>query len=246
MADVIGTPSVCKARTFRTPGQIISLTSDFSFVSDDSCRHIDILIIRFQSSNEFDADPFHPSMSVENPYINDHSHRSQTSSRIIDCSFRPCRQNLPTCIPENEPLSFGNDEFDSLKETNMNNTSEYLFSSPKKHSSNISQTIKQQPRVYPKTVSRLMASSPAHQNQYRVHRGIGPTTSSTATLTAVSSSVSPCLSPIRYAFNRSQISDSHSNEGIIQTDDGQTNQASLPTDDSSLKVSSKNKGNDFK
>lgn len=123
---------------------------------------------------------------------------------------------------------------------------EYLFSSPKKHSSNISQTIKQQPRVYPKTVSRLMASSPAHQNQYRVHRGIGPTTSSTATLTAVSSSVSPCLSPIRYAFNRSQISDSHSNEGIIQTDDGQTNQASLPTDDSSLKVSSKNKGNDFK
>jgi hypothetical protein len=33
VADVIGTPSVCKVRVFRTPGQIISLTSDFSFVS---------------------------------------------------------------------------------------------------------------------------------------------------------------------------------------------------------------------
>lgn len=32
VADVIGTPSVCKVRVFRTPGQIISLTSDFSFV----------------------------------------------------------------------------------------------------------------------------------------------------------------------------------------------------------------------
>jgi hypothetical protein len=173
-------------------------------------------------------------MSVENPYTNDHSHRSQTSSRIIDCSFRPYRQNLPACIPENEPLSLGNDEFDHWKGTNINNTSEYLFSSPKKHSSNTSQTIKQQSRVYPKTVSRLLASSPAHQNQYRVSRGIEQTTSSTATLTIVSSSVSPCLSPIRYALDRSRNSD---NEGVIQMDDGQTNQVSLPTDDSSLKVS---------
>ena len=36
VADVIGTPSVCKVRVFRTPGQIISLTSDFSFVSSSS------------------------------------------------------------------------------------------------------------------------------------------------------------------------------------------------------------------
>lgn len=230
IADVIGTPSVCKSRVFRTPGQIISLTSDFSFVSIHAFHKTSVYIILFQSSNEFDADPFHPSISAD-----DHSHRSQTSSRIIDCSFRPCRQNLPACIPENEPLSLGNDEFDHWKENN--NTSEYLFSSPKKHSSNVSQTIKQQPRVYPKTVSRLLASSPAHQNQYRVYRGKGQTGSSTTTLTAVASSVSPCLSPIRYAFDRSQISDSHSNEGVIQTDDGQMNQVSLPADDSSLKVS---------
>ena len=234
VADVIGTPSVCKARVFRTPGQIISLMSDFSFVSNQSFHKINAFIIRFQSSNEFDADPFHPSISAENPYVNDHSHRSQTSSRNIDCSFRPCRQNLPACIPENEPLSLGNDEFDHWKETN---TSEYLFSSPKKRSSNVSQTIKQQPRIYPNTVSRLLASSPAHQNQYRVYRGKGQAGSSTTTLTAISSSVSPCLSPIRYAFDRSQISDSHSNEGVIQMDDGQMNQVSLPADDSSLKVS---------
>ncbi len=35
VADVIGTPSVCKVRAFRTPGQIISLTSDFSFVRNN-------------------------------------------------------------------------------------------------------------------------------------------------------------------------------------------------------------------
>ncbi len=35
IADIIGTPSVCKVRAFRTPGQIISLTSDFSFVRND-------------------------------------------------------------------------------------------------------------------------------------------------------------------------------------------------------------------
>ena len=37
VADIIGTPSVCKVRAFRTPGQIISLTADFSFVRWTSC-----------------------------------------------------------------------------------------------------------------------------------------------------------------------------------------------------------------
>jgi hypothetical protein len=42
VADVIGTPSVCKVRVFRTPGQIISLTSDFSFVSFTKNECLDI------------------------------------------------------------------------------------------------------------------------------------------------------------------------------------------------------------
>lgn len=87
-----------------------------------------------------------------------------------------------------------------------------------------------------------MASSPAYQNQYRIYRGIGQTGSSTTTattLTTVSSSASPCLSPIRYTFDTSQSSESQSNEVAASTDDGQINQVSLPADDSSLKVCTK-------
>jgi hypothetical protein len=59
----------------------------------------------------------------------------------------------------------------------------------------------------------------------------------------VSSSGSPCLSPIRYAIDTSQINQSQSNEKFmhneenilpISTEDIQTK---LPMDDSSLKVS---------
>jgi len=160
--------------------------------------------------------------------------------------LRVYRQNLPACIPENEPISFGNDEFDDREDGNTNNTSNFLFSSPKRQLSNISQTIKQQPRIYPKTVSRLLASSPAHQNQYRLYRGIGQTITSTTTLATVSSSGSPCLSPIRYAIDTSQINQSQSNEKLMHIEENtipmpmediQANQISLPTDDSSLKVS---------
>jgi hypothetical protein len=65
-------------------------------------------------------------------------------------------------------------------------------------------------------------------------------------MTSVSSSGSPCLSPIRYSLDTSQLNQSQSyeksadiNENIIsmQSEDIQSNQILLPTDDSSLKVS---------
>ncbi|CAF1045354.1 unnamed protein product [Rotaria sordida] len=69
VADVIGTSSVCRVRAFRIPDQIISLTSDLSF-----------------SSNESDSDPFHTLTSIENIYSNNNSHRSISFSRVIDCN----------------------------------------------------------------------------------------------------------------------------------------------------------------
>ncbi|CAF5151578.1 unnamed protein product, partial [Rotaria socialis] len=66
------------------------------------------------------------------------------------------------------------------------------------------QTVKQQPRVYPKTISRLLASSPAHQSQFRLFRGMGPALN-TASALAVPTSASPCLSPIRYSLDISSI-----------------------------------------
>ena len=72
---------------------------------------------------------------------------------------------------------------------------------------------------------------------------MGQTGSSTTTttLTTVSSSASPCLSPIRYTFDTSQTDESQANEAAAttNTDDGQNNQLSLPADDSSLKVRTK-------
>lgn len=163
---------------------------------------------------------------------------------MTDCSLRVYRQILPSCIPENEPLVFGNDEFDDHED---GNTSKFLFSSPKKHLPNISQTIKQQPRIYPRTVSRLLASSPAHQNQYRLNREIGQTVTSTATMTTISSSGSPCLSPIRYSLDTSQINENQSINSIpMPTEDMQLNQNSFPTDDSSLKVSVNIQQNDMR
>jgi hypothetical protein len=61
-------------------------------------------------------------------------------------------------------------------------------------------------------------------------------------MTTVSSSGSPCLSPIRYALDTSQINQNQSTnieENIIPipTEEIQANQISLPIDDTSLKVS---------
>ncbi|UJR15322.1 hypothetical protein I4U23_002274 [Adineta vaga] len=120
VADVIGTPSVCKVRVFRTPGQIISLTSDFSF-----------------SSSESDSDHLHISTSVhsnpasttsnENIQINNSFHRSFSSSRIADCSLRVYRQPLPLCIPENEPISFGHDDIDEHEDAILKDDHQLLY-----------------------------------------------------------------------------------------------------------------------
>jgi hypothetical protein len=68
-------------------------------------------------------------------------------------------------------------------------------------------------------------------------------------MTTGSSSGSPCLSPIRYSLDTSQINQSQSDEKSTNIDeniitmpaeDVQSNQISLPADDSSLKVSTIN------
>lgn len=167
------------------------------------------------------------------------SHRSHSSSRNVECSLRVYRQALPACIPENEPLSFGNDEFDDREDISTSNTSDFLFSSPRGRSSNVSQTIKQQPRVYPKTIARLLASSPAHQNQYRRYHGLGPSIPSITSIT-MASSCSPCLSPIRYTLETSEThpSSTHTDEEIstMPTEDAQSSQFLLPPDNASVKV----------
>ncbi|CAF4533905.1 unnamed protein product [Rotaria sp. Silwood1] len=231
VADVIGTPSVCKVRVFRTPGQIISLTSDFSF-----------------SSSESDSDHLHISTSThsnpasvisnENIPINNSFHRSFSSSRLIDCSLRVYRQPLPLSIPENEPISFGHDDIDEHDDASTSNISDFLFCSPKGRSSTALQTIKQQPRIYPKTISRLLASSPAHQNQFRLFRGMGQilNTATTSNL-AVPTSASPCLSPIRYSLDISsinQIQSTHIDDEPIEPTQP-SNHRSLPMDDCSIK-----------
>ncbi|CAF1312578.1 unnamed protein product [Rotaria sordida] len=68
-----------------------------------------------------------------------------------------------------------------------------MCSSKGQSSTNISQTIKQPPRIYEESISQLLASSPAYENQYRLIHGIGQTVTSTTTMTIVSSSNSPCL-----------------------------------------------------
>ncbi|CAF4465288.1 unnamed protein product [Rotaria socialis] len=197
VADVIGTPSVCKVRVFRTPGQIISLTSDFSFSSSDSdSDHLHI-------STSTHSNPA-SGTSNDNVSINNSFHRSFSNSRAIDCSLRVYRQPLPLCIPENEPISFRHDDIDEHDDTSTSNLSDFLFCSPKGRSPTTLQTVKQQPRVYPKTISRLLASSPAHQSQFRLFRGMGPALN-TASALAVPTSASPCLSPIRYSLDISSI-----------------------------------------
>lgn len=86
-----------------------------------------------------------------------------------------------------------------------------------------------------------MASSPAHHNPYRVNRPVGlaiPHITTNANQTA--SSVSPCLSPIRYALDHSQINAiaSQTDEELqgITHDPGQNHFLSVPNDDSSVKV----------
>ncbi|CAF1042106.1 unnamed protein product [Adineta ricciae] len=228
VADVIGTPSVCKVRVFRTPGQIISLTSDFSFSSSESdSEHLHI-------STSVHSNPA-SATSTENIPINNSYHRSFSSSRIADCSLRVYRQPLPLCIPENEPISFGNDDLDEHDEASTSNISDFLFCSPKGRSPTTLQTVKQQPRIYPKTISRLLASSPAHQNQFRVFRGMGQTLHpTTANTLAAPISASPCLSPIRYSLDISSINNIQA-QPIEEEPVDNIQHHSLPTDDGSVK-----------
>ena len=160
-------------------------------------------------------------------------HRSFSSSRAVDCSLRVYRQPLPLSIPENEPISFHHDELDENDETGSTNISDFLFCSPKGRSPNTLQTVKQQPRIYPKTISKLLASSPAHQSQFRLFRGMGQTLHAANTL-AIPAAPSPCLSPIRYSLDISSISQIQSNP--IDEETLEPQHRSLPMDDSSMKV----------
>ena len=174
--------------------------------------------------------------SNENMPINASYHRSFSSSRIVDCSLRVYRQPLPLCIPENEPISFGQDDIDEHDDASSSNISDFLFCSPKGRSPTALQTVKQQPRIYPKTISRLLASSPAHQSQFRLFRGMGHTLHTTAANTLpVPISASPCLSPIRYSLDVSSISHMHPNP-IDEEPMESVQHRSLPTDDGSVKV----------
>ena len=105
------------------------------------------------------------------------------------------------------------------------------------------QTIKQQPRIYPKTISRLLASSPAHQNQFRLFRGMGqglhpPLPITTTNVLAIPTSASPCLSPIRYSLDLSSIHQIQSTNIDEEPLDAfiQPLHRSLPMDDGSMKV----------
>lgn len=106
------------------------------------------------------------------------------------------------------------------------------------------QTIKQQPRIYPKTISRLLASSPAHQSQFRLFRGMGqslhPAATATTTMNALAipTAASPCLSPIRYSLDLSSINQIQSNNLDDEPLDSfvQPLHRSLPMDDGSMKV----------
>lgn len=107
------------------------------------------------------------------------------------------------------------------------------------------QTIKQQPRIYPKTISRLLASSPAHQSQFRLFRGMGQslhpqatTTMTTTNALAIPTAASPCLSPIRYSLDLSSINQIQSNNLDEEPLDSlvQPLHRSLPMDDGSMKV----------
>lgn len=180
--------------------------------------------------------------SMENLASNGSFHRSVSSSRIVDCSLRVYRQPLPLCIPENEPISFGPDELEEHEEVaSSTNVSDFLFCSPKGRSPAMLQTVKQQPRIYPKSISKLMASSPAHQNQFRLFRGMGQHMTAAGTL-PLPAAPSPCLSPIRYSLDLSAIQQLHIHEKSGQIDEEPIEVApsiqhrSFPADDTSLKV----------
>lgn len=102
------------------------------------------------------------------------------------------------------------------------------------------QTVKQQPRIYPKSISKLMASSPAHQNQFRLFRGMGQHMTAAGTL-PLPAAPSPCLSPIRYSLDLSAIQQLHIHEKSGQIDEEPIEVApsiqhrSFPADDTSLK-----------
>ncbi|CAF0928014.1 unnamed protein product [Rotaria sordida] len=74
----------------------------------------------------------------------------QIISLTSDLSFR---KTLSECIPKNEPLSFGHDDFNDHEDANTNNAFDFLLSSPNRQSStNISQTIKQRSHIYQKSM----------------------------------------------------------------------------------------------
>lgn len=86
-----------------------------------------------------------------------------------------------------------------------------------------------------------MASSPAHQNQFRLFRGMGQQL--TSATVAIPSAPSPCLSPIRYSLDLSAIhqiqvneKSTHLDEDPIESAAGASHHRSLPTDDGSMKV----------
>ena len=202
-----------------------------------------------QSSSESDSEHLHISTSINSNPMGSTSldsrsyNRSFTSSRMIDCSLRVYRQALPLCIPEHEPISFGRDDMDEHDEaasSSNNNISDFLFCSPKGRSPTALQTVKQQPRIYPKTISRLLASSPAHQQQFRLFRGVGQTLNTAAAL-PIPTAASPCLSPIRYSLDLSAIHQLQLHDKSTNLDDepmesaSQPHHRSLPTDDGSLK-----------
>jgi len=139
---------------------------------------------------------------------------------------------------KNEPISFGHDDIDGHDDASTSNISDLLFCSPNGRSPTGLQTVKQQPRIYPKTISRLLASSPAHQSQFRLFRGMGQALNIATTSTlAIPTSASPCLSPIRYSLDTSainQIQSTNIDEEPLDTAQ-QPHHRSFPMDDGSVK-----------
>lgn len=153
---------------------------------------------------------------------------------------RHFRQPLPiSSIPENDLLSVGSEEFEDRENFICSNLTDHLFSSPRKRLSFNSQTVKQPPRVHPKTVSRLRSSSPAPVPTFRKCRVIVPSISipvvnaTNSVVQNMASSVSPCLSPIRYSSFETNRACSTIEEDIQQIP---INHLSSQIEDLSIKV----------
>ncbi|CAF0821828.1 unnamed protein product [Didymodactylos carnosus] len=182
VADVIGTPSLCQVRVFRTPGQIISLTSDFSFSPNGSSSEI------LQTSTSYCT-------STNGIEIN--NSRNNNSS-VYDHSLRIYHGHtqIPSCIPEH--INDVNDSEMLLDDEQQQQQSPFLFNSP-----SFAADTKQ--RLYPKTIARLLASSPAHHHHQRIFQ----------TTTKEILHKSPCVSPIRYPMDGSFIQHQQQNTSLI-------------------------------